>query len=735
MDFSKSQKSQAAMHETELHLSDYLQIVKNRWLEISLTFVVCFVSAAVLTYLMPPRYTSTACIEIKAPSSELTIFNDGGNTFQQIGASMPTNFEIIRSPETLKIAAQQLNLPALWAMDENTAVNILRQIVQAEPRKGTELVDISVTYKDPLEAKKLAEAVTEAYRARRESEDNAVIDKALKKIDEEIQKQADEVERKRLLINSFVKEQGYINPFASRGDGTTTDLVDQDFRNAKLKAIDMEAEEMRLTSQIVNLQAMKDEQLIIYAAAVDLPDNTVKRLYPEYQSKAKDIETVKAGGLGDQHPRIKAMKLDLDNTVKLINEGIVNLRFTLETNLNNTKKAREDWRKVVAEKEAKLKIWTIRNQEFLKAQEDYNTEKIRLDNMKNKAYIERVKLQMPRRIIVYHERPQESGNSAVSRMGINLAAGAVIGLVLGFALAFFLEYMDTTIKSLSDVEKFLDLPVLGVIPKDVKLLHKLSGSSADAEAYRILRTNIEFARKQEDLNSIVFVSAGPGEGKSTTLCNLAYVCATAGYSTLMIDADMRRPRLHSYFDMENYVGLSNYLTTNLSLEEVVVQTATENLFLMSAGQTPLDASGLLNSHRMTELLAHVKERFDLVFVDSPPVLGVSDAPVLASEVDMTIIVMQPRRLPRQMVIREKQILTSVDANVLGVVLNNVDINTDHQYQYYTSYYTYYSDPEQSAARKKAKSAATTTQTKFSESIAKNTEAGSSSEAQKEQDLY
>lgn len=117
MDFSNFSSSHK---ETDLHLNDYMQIIKNRWLEIIVTFAVVFISSAVLTYLLPPRYTSTACIEIKAPGAELSIFNgEGGNTLQQIGATMPTNFEIIRSPETLKLVSRKLNLPVLWGMDEN----------------------------------------------------------------------------------------------------------------------------------------------------------------------------------------------------------------------------------------------------------------------------------------------------------------------------------------------------------------------------------------------------------------------------------------------------------------------------------------------------------------------------------------------------------------------------------------------------------------------------------------
>jgi capsular exopolysaccharide synthesis family protein len=217
--------------------------------------------------------------------------------------------------------------------------------------------------------------------------------------------------------------------------------------------------------------------------------------------------------------------------------------------------------------------------------------------------------------------------------------------------------------------------------------------SPDAEAYRILRTNIEFNRKNPEDNAITVVSGGAGEGKSTTLVNLAYICAQGGYTTLMIDADLRRPRLHTFFDINNSVGLTNYLTTELMLEDVILQTPVDNLYFMPSGILPADAAGILNSRRMSELIQDVKQRFDLVLVDSPPILGVSDASVLASEVDLTMIVVQHRKLPRNMLLRVKQAVENVGGNVIGVVLNNVDVRSDSQYQYYTSYYTYYAPAE------------------------------------------
>jgi capsular exopolysaccharide synthesis family protein len=161
----------------------------------------------------------------------------------------------------------------------------------------------------------------------------------------------------------------------------------------------------------------------------------------------------------------------------------------------------------------------------------------------------------------------------------------------------------------------------------------------------------------------------------------------------MIDADLRRPRLHTFFDINNSVGLTNYLTTELMLEDVILQTPVDNLYFMPSGILPADAAGILNSRRMSELIQDVKQRFDLVLVDSPPILGVSDASVLASEVDLTMLVVQHRKLPRNMLLRVKQAVENVGGHVIGVVLNNVDVRSDSQYQYYTSYYTYYAPAE------------------------------------------
>ena len=174
--------------------------------------------------------------------------------------------------------------------------------------------------------------------------------------------------------------------------------------------------------------------------------------------------------------------------------------------------------------------------------------------------------------------------------------------------------------------------------------------------------------------------------------NLAHTFAQGGYNTLIVDADMRRPSQHRMLGMTNDFGLSDFLTTDIDLEELVKATSAPNLSLLPSGKMPFDAVGVLNSQRMVDLVAQVKSRYDIIFFDSPPILGLSDASVLVRALDLTIIVVQHRRFPRAMLQRVKQAVQSVGGNILGVVLNNVDVRHDQYYEYYTNYYNYYYTP-------------------------------------------
>jgi len=278
---------------------------------------------------------------------------------------------------------------------------------------------------------------------------------------------------------------------------------------------------------------------------------------------------------------------------------------------------------------------------------------------------------------------------------LNIALGIIIGLVVGVGLAFFIEYLDTSVKTIDDVERSLQTAVLGVIPQNVGLMLDEGAESPHAEAYRVLRTNLLFSRKDDKLNTVAVVSAGAGEGKSTTVFNLASVFAQSGQRTLIVDSDLRRPTLHKMLRVTNSVGLTNYLLKQNTLEEVIQTTKTPTLDFLASGKLPSSSLGILSSSQMKALINELKQRYDFVFFDSPPIMGVSDASILASEVDMTLQIIQYRRYPQPMNIRAKQLIEKVGGNLVGIVLNNINMSQDESYYYYSGYYhDYYSRNEE-----------------------------------------
>ena len=339
-------------------------------------------------------------------------------------------------------------------------------------------------------------------------------------------------------------------------------------------------------------------------------------------------------------------------------------------------------------------------QDYINLKNEYIKAKRVLEEAEKRLSTQSVQLKMTLNVAKIWEKAEPSLYPAKPFV-LRIMGGAMfIGLVFGVMLAFFIEYLDTSVKTLDDVERYLKAPVLAVIPKGISSLFKLQGDAPDAEAYRILRTNIEFNSKNPNAKTMTLVSGGPGEGKSTTLNNLAVTYAKGGYKVLIVDADMRRPSQHTFFGVDNEIGLSDVLTGQRALESCIIPAGIEGLDFLPSGMLPDDAVGILNSQGMIELIAAVRNKYDLIFFDSPPILGVSDASILASEVDMAIMVVQYRRFPRAMLQRVKGAVENVGGHLLGIVLNNVQTKHDSGYQYYVQYYDYYT-PE--AERRKRKS--------------------------------
>lgn len=681
--------------EASLHAVDYWQVIKNRYGVILLTLLLVFMTASVITYVMPKKFESFATIEVKPRERAI---NPLGEMMRTSGPTMTpqffgTEFEKIKSRNSLSRVIDNLDLTSRWTTDRETVLRILKGIVNTQNIRGTDLIQITVRHTSKEDARDITAEVARSYKEYRTDLEGKTQEKGVNEIRKAVRQQEDKVEERRKVLTTISRTKKII--YHGDREMMSGGGLDEDSEAAYAlnRYTQLESDKTELESQIQSLLKYDSEALLIYASGLDLPDNIIKNLYPQYLELKRSLEGLKASGLGNRHPTIVSNQKIIDQMRGDLNEGVVNLRSRLQGQLDLARKNLE----IAATRRTETKTAALERSidttDYVDAKRDFETDLALLEQMKIKLMTEEIIGDLPNETIVVHDDPVISDSPVSPNVTLNLVLGAVVGLVFGVGIAFFLEYLDTSVKTLEDVERYLQVPVLAVIPKDVGVLHKQNGMSPDAEAYRILRTNIEFNRKNPEDNAITVVSGGAGEGKSTTLVNLAYICAQGGYTTLMIDADLRRPRLHTFFDINNAVGLTNFLTTELMLEDVILQTPVDNLYFMPSGILPADAAGILNSRRMSELIQDVKQRFDLVLVDSPPILGVSDASVLASEVDLTMIVVQHRKLPRNMLLRVKQAVENVGGHVIGVVLNNVDVRSDSQYQYYTSYYTYYAPAE------------------------------------------
>ena len=208
-------------------------------------------------------------------------------------------------------------------------------------------------------------------------------------------------------------------------------------------------------------------------------------------------------------------------------------------------------------------------------------------------------------------------------------------------------------------------------------------SSVIAEQFRTIRTNIQFSMVDQDLKTIVITSAGPGAGKSTISANLAVTFASQGKKVLLVDADMRKPTVHKTFRLPNHDGLTTLLTEkDVNISDIVHRAPTEGLSIITSGVIPPNPSELLASKRMDKLINELEQIFDLIIFDMPPVVAVTDAQVMASKVDGTVFVIPKGLTDKDMVLKSKDLLDKVHANVIGAIFNRVEISGDNYYYYY-----------------------------------------------------
>lgn len=217
-----------------------------------------------------------------------------------------------------------------------------------------------------------------------------------------------------------------------------------------------------------------------------------------------------------------------------------------------------------------------------------------------------------------------------------------------------------------------------------RLLAHNSPKDPVAEQYRTIRTNIQFSGADQDIKSLLLTSSGTAEGKSTTASNLAAVYAQQGLKVLLIDADLRKPTAHYTFRLENHAGLTNVLTRQSTLGQAVQETEVRDLYVLTSGPIPPNPSELLASNQMEELLKETKKQFNMVIFDTPPILAVADAQILANQVDASILVVSSGKTDKEAALKAKELLVHAKSKLLGAVLNNRKTDSGNYYYYYGS---------------------------------------------------
>jgi capsular exopolysaccharide synthesis family protein len=459
------------------------------------------------------------------------------------------------------------------------------------------------------------------------------------------------------------------------------------------KVNDIKSQVATLRSRVAQLDQLKSEDLMRAAGQLNLNDPIIEQKLPLYQSALADKAKMLNSGLGVNHPDVKAAQAEIDTIEGQLRKQIESIRKGLATQLAIAEDSLKAMESNLTNSQTEQQTKKTASARYLDAKYKYIEERKLLEAGKSRLNSESMERTMPQNAAFVRDPAEPSLFPSKPNVPLNMALGVAAGLILGISLSFFVEYLDTSVKTMDDVEKYVDLPVLAVIPQHIKLLPSAGDDTADSEAYRILKTNVDFNRKKLNASTLGIVSGGAQEGKSTTACNLATSWAKSGQHILVVDADMRRPSQHRLFGMENRLGLGNYLKGEVTLDDVIYPTSVSNLCLTPAGSAGTDVVSLLHSETMEHFVGGAKERFDIVIFDSPPILGVSDASLIVSMVDCSIVVVQHRRFPRSMLLRVKKAIQNVGGKILGVVLNNVNVRHDRNYEYYTSYTHYYSKPK------------------------------------------
>jgi polysaccharide biosynthesis transport protein len=624
-------------------------------------------------------------------------------------------------------------------------VTLLRNNLGVEPVrearatfKDTRLIDITYRHTNPELAALIVNGIADVFTKQNQEKRTGKNKTTNDFLEERVANLQSQVKNDEIKLANLKSSSGIINLDAN----STIVLQKLEGLNKNL----LDAENQRKNAE-ANYNAIKDSpEKINSLAEADTIRYTTERENTMQGLRNKTFETVtqlkvERDRLSQEYQPTAPEIVEVDKKIETLNNGLKEAQDKNEqdlkefrkrvstTNIDNLKT------KYLQSKQLEDKIRSSFNDQYNQAQGQnqaaINIRLLEQNITTNKGFLENLQKQQSENDVV----AQGTGNNiSIAEIAIppdvpiaprrlmTVIAALILSTLFGAGFALFLEYLDDTIKTTEEVENYLRLPALAAIPaidsmpkrrlllvggggdeNEAKATNELlinnDPRSSLAEAYRQLRTSILLSTAGHAPKSLLITSSLPAEGKTTTAINTAISLAQTGAKVLVIDADMRRPRLHSVFGVSNAEGLSTILANEMEAKEILEIIQYDNdskLNLLPSGPIPPNPAELIGSDQMVNLLKVMQGHFTHVVVDSPPIASFTDGVLIASMVDGVILVVHSGKSSRQVVRRSRQLLQDINAKVFGVVLNNVNLRSQDNYYYYQSYYhrdQYRSDDE------------------------------------------
>lgn len=586
------------------------------------------------------------------------------------------------------------------------AVRLLKDLNVEDPKADSQILPVSVVSHNPELANKLVETAVEEFIRQSSQGKFRAATEASEFLEKQIREQKTKLEKAEEKLIAYAKANGILDFDKDRGEQTVMQRMTA--LNTQLTNVQARLNTVKANYEMATSATLDNFPPVLSNAQIDDLERRISAL----RQKLADLSTK----YGPRWPDVIEVREQVGQLEAQLREEKKN---AIEDARSYYQTTAQEYRNAMASLESHKRLAERQNESLIQYKmllRDENTNRQLYDALLQRSKEAGVSTAFkPDNIRVIDRRPAFPNEPFSPRTSVALLSGLVLGLALGAGCAFILTALDNTVKIPEDVETKIGLPALGLIPTIRSLKPAASASENGAEAVvpmeceprepavipwrplasaigeplRSLRTSILLSQSDRPPSTILITSALPGEGKTVTAINLGIVLAQTGARTLVMEMDMRKPRLSQIFGIKNKIGMSVYLSGNISEVTGIVKTAIPNLYVLTAGAIPPNPAELIGSHRAKKCLAKLRQEFNYIVIDTPPVLPCTDAVVLSKCVDGVVLIARSGRTPRKILENAAVQLMSVGGKILGVALNDLDLKKPEYAYHFGRYYQHY----------------------------------------------